>query len=1377
MESEDPIMVTDTPVDTPMTSHNSVLDEEGHFTAFGLTCTDEEKRIALENYVAALRKMAMQKIAKDQEELDQVKSTYQYQLQQEREKRQAEVQRLKSKNEALQQQRLQQQHAQSSATASSSRSVQPPMSLSSGGTSAQQQKISRKEKTLKEMMKKVDKYNGAKVANKVDNFLQAVDSVFDYGDKIAYFEEEDKVVWVESLLSGKAETWLRTMRIEAMNGGIAMPKTWTDLKTRIRNEFYPPNADENARTRLRALKQKTSARVYAESFRDILLEISGMSVADARERFVEGLKNEVRVQVKLQAEYSRHTLTMAELYAVAERVDNAIFGGKRSEFSHGNPHSGGKQQGQRQPAHEYKDDPMDVDTVRPRPKLTPQLREECRKKGLCFRCRQPGHTVPECPENDANSSSGGSTWPNRNKFKGKENREKFKKVRAKKADSKDLESHSSTEASTSGDEGYVSNQSLPDAKFANHGSSGRKVPPEIQDTVANSSVGSEHQQSQKPKSRISKVAQEVLRIGAREIKCESDLQDLPVKELVEYIESTQKPLNYDKRKKAEKRKKKRMRNAKNRDTHDSKRFKKKQRESEPRTRRSGGGAESLKRNVKPEATVVKTNKANRKRKHSKTSGPVPIPAKASKESSYLFRGTMKGTDNRPHRITFLRDTGATGIVLNRKLANKIPGERILDNETELEFGDGSKGKTLWKQVVHFSCGRFARPIECYVADISDDLILGTPWDLHVGEVRSNWPKKEFSFQYQGKWIKWNPIGKIKTKNGQRIRKMRCTLVEVKVLQRILKRAKKEPVAAGIVFVKEAETVEQKIQNDKDKTLSEQKEFLSTLSPKIREVVERYLHVFDKPDKLPPERPEDQRISLKDPNATPPCKPIFHLSKDELEVLKALIEELLAKGFIRPSTSPYGAPVIFVRKSDGTLRLCIDYRALNNLTIKDRTPLPNLTEMRDRLVGAEIFTSMDLRDGFYNVRVAAEDVHKTAFRSRYGHFEFLVCPFGLCNSPATFVRMMNRVFGDLYDQYVISYVDDILIYSKTEEEHCRQLEEFLKRMEREDLYAKLVKCRFGQPEVTFCGHLVSKKGIQISPEKIKTVQDFPEPTNVPELQAFLGLTGWLRDFVENYASKALPLTNLLRKKNKWQWASDEKNAVNLLKRAITEAPVLKIFDPGLPTTVHVDASTFAGGGWIGQQHEDGEHPILYWSRKWNGAQLHYHTYEHELMALHDLLLHARPYLIAQQFKVLTDHKALVWINTQPHLNRRQAGWILDLQQFDFLVEHTPGKFNTIADVLSRNPEYAPKCVKCRNPINLNPVAVVLDTERPEREIRDMTGKDDFAIGMKEWLNGLADKPPLLEKTCKRFQMRNGLLYFDHDRLYIPSPYRNTTAIPR
>ena len=251
-------------------------------------------------------------------------------------------------------------------------------------------------------------------------------------------------------------------------------------------------------------------------------------------------------------------------------------------------------------------------------------------------------------------------------------------------------------------------------------------------------------------------------------------------------------------------------------------------------------------------------------------------------------------------------------------------------------------------------------------------------------------------------------------------------------------------------------------------------------------------------------------------------------------MKAQLEELLSKGFIRPSTSPLGAPVLFVKKKDGSLRLCIDYRQLNQATICNQYPFPRIDELFDQLQGSRVYSKIDLRSGYHQLKVWENDVSKTAFRTRYGHYEFLVIPFGLTNAPAAFMDLMNRVFSPYLDKFVIVFIDDILVYSGSPEEHAEHLRTVMKILRERQLYAKFSKCQFWLNKVVFLGHVISPEGISVNPQKIEVIVNWKPPTNVSEVRIFLGLAGYYRKFVEGFSKIAIPLTNQLKKDQKFEW---------------------------------------------------------------------------------------------------------------------------------------------------------------------------------------------------------------------------------------------------
>src|SRR5205814_1755364 len=285
-----------------------------------------------------------------------------------------------------------------------------------------------------------------------------------------------------------------------------------------------------------------------------------------------------------------------------------------------------------------------------------------------------------------------------------------------------------------------------------------------------------------------------------------------------------------------------------------------------------------------------------------------------------------------------------------------------------------------------------------------------------------------------------------------------------------------------------------------------------------------------------------------------------------------------------------APVLFVKKKDGSLRLCVDYRALNRLTIKNRYPLPLIPGLLDHVKGATRFTRLDLPTAYHLLRIAMGDEWKTAFRTRYGHFEYLVMPFGLTNAPATFQSYINEVLRTYLDEFCVAYIDDILIYSRTLEERIEHVRKILKKLLEHGLYVKLEKCQFHVQEIEFLGYVLSPEGVSISKERIAMIVEWPVPASMHDIQVFLGFANFYRRFIEGYSRVVLPLTALLRKNVKFKWTSEAQAAFDNLKALFTSAPLLKHFDPELPITLHTDASGAAISGILSQIHPNGDlHP--------------------------------------------------------------------------------------------------------------------------------------------------------------------------------------------
>ncbi|KAJ9520648.1 hypothetical protein QJQ45_007529 [Haematococcus lacustris] len=339
-----------------------------------------------------------------------------------------------------------------------------------------------------------------------------------------------------------------------------------------------------------------------------------------------------------------------------------------------------------------------------------------------------------------------------------------------------------------------------------------------------------------------------------------------------------------------------------------------------------------------------------------------------------------------------------------------------------------------------------------------------------------------------------------------------------------------------------------------------------------------------------------------------------MSKPEHDELRRQITDLLAKGLIEPSSSPFAAPVLFVQKKSGELRMCIDYRQLNKITIRDQYPLPRIDDLFDQLAGKTVFSSLDLQAGYHQIRIPAEDVPKTAFRTPEGHYQFKVLCFGLTNAPATFQRVMNEAFAEVINDCALVYLDDILVMSENTEEHLVHLRRVFDLLRKNKFYAKLSKCEFMKRTLMFLGHIISAQGISVDPCKVTAISNWPVPTSLKTLQSFLGAANYVRKFVHNFSTIAAPLTNLTGPKKDsfpWKaWPQAELDAFNALKQAISNVPMLKLPDHSKPFQVHCDASLEGIGAVLMQ---DG-YPLAYYSRKLIPAEVNYTTGEQELLAL-------------------------------------------------------------------------------------------------------------------------------------------------------------------
>ena len=472
---------------------------------------------------------------------------------------------------------------------------------------------------------------------------------------------------------------------------------------------------------------------------------------------------------------------------------------------------------------------------------------------------------------------------------------------------------------------------------------------------------------------------------------------------------------------------------------------------------------------------------------------------------------------------------------------------------------------------------------------------------------------------------------------------------------------------------------------------------------VPEEYQSFADVFSKrdADRLPPHRAYDHRIPLLE-NQEPSFGPIYSLSITEQAALRQYIDDNLRKGFIRPSESPAASPILFVKKKDGTLRLCVDYRRLNAITKRNLYPLPLIGDLLDRLRTATVYTKLDLRVAYNLLRIAEGEEWKTAFRTRFGLFEYRVMPFGLTNAPASFQHLMNDVFRDMLDISVIIYLDDILVFSDSLDEHRHHVSEVLSRLRRHQLYAKAEKCEFHVSCVEFLGFIVSPDGVRMDPKKVAAVLDWPTPKSKRDVQSFLGFANFYRRFIQDFGAIAFPLHGLTHKDTVFFWSDDHQSAFDRLKRSITSDPVLRHFDPSVECVVETDASDFALGAVLSQNSGDGLRPVAFASRSLKGAELNYPIHDKEMSAIVFALTEWRHYLegVPVRIRVFSDHKSLETFMTAKQLNRRQARWAQLLADFDFVIEYRPGRYASQPDALSRRADYFPQGVDAPS---LDPVA--------------------------------------------------------------------------
>lgn len=451
----------------------------------------------------------------------------------------------------------------------------------------------------------------------------------------------------------------------------------------------------------------------------------------------------------------------------------------------------------------------------------------------------------------------------------------------------------------------------------------------------------------------------------------------------------------------------------------------------------------------------------------------------------------------------------------------------------------------------------------------------------------------------------------------------------------------------------------------------------TKPTEIQQLIDEFAALFHPPTGLPPKRSSVHSIPLISGAQPFRIRPYRYnaAQKDEIE---KQVQQLLDNGWIQESHSPYASPVLLVKKKTGDWRLCVDYRKLNALIVKNKFPIPVIDELLDELVGAKWFTTLDLSSGFHQILVAEEDVHKTAFQTHHGHYEYKVMPYGVTGGPPTFQHEMNTVLAPVLRKFAVVFIDDVLIYSKTWSDHVQHVRQVFTLLHQSQFKVKLSKCSFAQQQLSYLGHVISSQGVATDPSKVDIIRHWPVPTSVKDVRSFLGLAGYYRKFVSNFGIISRPLTNLLKKGVIFVWTSEHDIAFCTLKEALVSAPVLALPDLTKPFVIETDASDKG----IGAVLQQGGHPVAFVSRALGPKNQALSTYEKEYLAILLAVEYWRSYLQQNEFTIRTDQKSLVHLNDQRLSTPWQQKALTKLMGLRYKICYKKGTENRVADALSR-----------------------------------------------------------------------------------------------
>jgi Reverse transcriptase (RNA-dependent DNA polymerase)/RNase H-like domain found in reverse transcriptase/Integrase zinc binding domain/Aspartyl protease len=756
----------------------------------------------------------------------------------------------------------------------------------------------------------------------------------------------------------------------------------------------------------------------------------------------------------------------------------------------------------------------------------------------------------------------------------------------------------------------------------------------------------------------------------------------------------------------------------------------------------------------------------------------------------------------------LLDSGAMDCFIHTDFARKH-GFTVLPNSPSYELADGNVVSTDGTVSAKFRLQGYSREIRFVCMKLSDgiDIILGDDWAKREQAI-IDYGTDEPVYRPPSVWLGRSHITVRPTHdNGEQ--PGATTMISARKALRLLAAPRRSCKPAFVVLVKESSSLEQ---DPDSKQIDPDTSILHEYDEPLKELLTEYASIFEPPMVAEHDSSTPECIRLK-ADATPPHRPAFRLSLPERQELEKQVKTLLEAGRIEPSCSSYGAPVLFVPKPDGSLRMCIDYRALNKLTVKNKYPLPRIDDLMDNLSGARCFSSLDLTSGYHQITLHPNDCEKTAFNTHIGKYEWRVLPFGLTNAPAVFQSIMNKLFGPGLNKFLCVYLDDLLVFSKTPEEHLQHLKWVFDRLTTSKLKARESKCHFFRRKLNFLGHVVSAEGMAPDPAKIETIVNWPKPRSLFEVRSFLGLANYFRRFIEHYSQIAAPLTALLKggeKKDRQgrllnqgklkpeqadrlvsafeqTWTPKCDTAFAQLKNALVQAPVLVLPDFDKPFTLVCDACDTAIGGILLQESR----PVAYYSRKLNGPELRYSASDKEMLGVIAGLREWRCYLEGRPFVIETDHQPNTYLDELPpsaHSLKRRARWLAESGGFDYTWKYRPGATN-VADPVSRAPQHLRLCAVKRSKSRPKSDNDLQDPEQPEHNLIDIpraAGVSDAVLEqvgcfvmkglvarLKEGYAHARTDPKQKHEFETLTADKEGLFWTAHDKLWVPN-YENLRA---